>query len=365
MKDFNHERLALPAWPAGADPLSAPALAAALRGAAGAGTGPGRTVCVLDVPQADGTRLHWLDSAHARGWIAPPGTVTTEAFARVFLAALDAGFTGADAAMLASVPGAEPGGLPPQADLPRLSWGVAPRFAPPAPRALRSLGLYGLVDSALRMREALDAGLRTMQLRLKTPARPDPHWPARLREEIAGCVALAREAGAELFINDHWREAAELGAPGVHLGQEDLLAMDEATRARLVASGVGLGISSHSLWELCRARALSPRYIACGPVWPTVTKDMPWRPQGLDNLAWWVQRAGAPVVAIGGILAPSQAQACMAAGADGVCVVRALGESPRQAVPAFQAAVDAARAGASQPAGDPSGTWPHPMLPQG
>ena len=46
------------------------------------------------------------------------------------------------------------------------------------------------------------------------------------------------------------------------------------------------------------ARTLSPRYIACGPVWPTLTKAMPWIAQGLDNLAWWCRMAGVPVVAI-------------------------------------------------------------------
>ncbi len=362
MNELDDACLALPAWPAGTDPRTAPGLAAGLRGDSALEGRPGRTVCVLDVPQADGTRLHWLDSAHARGWIAPPGAVSPQAFAGVFRAALAAGFTGADAAMLASIPGATPQGLPAGTSLPRLSWGEAPRFVTRAAGSPRSLGLYGLVDSAARMREALDAGLRTVQLRLKTPAQPDARWPDRLRGEIAACVALAREAGAELFINDHWREAAALGAPGVHLGQEDLLAMDEPSRSALVASGIGLGISSHSLWELCRARALAPRYIACGPVWPTVTKDMPWRPQGLDNLAWWARWAGAPVVAIGGILSPGQAADCIRAGADGVCVVRALGDAPRQAVPAFQAALHAARSAGSFAAAQ-APAWPHPMLP--
>ena len=35
-------------------------------------------------------------------------------------------------------------------------------------------------------------------------------------------------------------------------------------------------------------------YIACGPVWPTTTKDMPWLPQGLDNLAWWARMSPEP-----------------------------------------------------------------------
>lgn len=364
MTTYDPQALALLPAPQ-TDVAATPQLAFARR-ARGVGT-----VCVLDVPQADGSRLHWLDSEHARGWL-EPGTdapLDPQAFERVFAAATQAGFVGADAAILASIPGAEipdaadapAGALPADAMLPRLSWSDTPRFASSVIRVGRPLGLYGLVDSATRLREALAAGLHTVQLRLKTPPSPDPAWHARLREQVAQCIQLAREAEAELFINDHWRLAAELGASGVHLGQEDLQALGEAGRAQLLDSGVALGVSSHSLWELCRARALSPRYIACGPVWPTTTKDMPWRPQGMDNLGFWVRRAGCPVVAIGGILEPAQAQQAARAGADGVCVVRGLGETPQAVVPAFQAAIAVGRAAFRRDATFTG--WPHPSLP--
>ena len=97
-------------------------------------------------------------------------------------------------------------------------------------------------------------------------------------------------------------------------------------------------------WELARARSLSPWYVACGPVWPTLTKAMPWVPQGLDNLAWWVHMAGVPVVAIGGILDHAQAAQAAQSGASGVCVVRGLGDDPAQTLPAWQVALQAGRA---------------------
>ena len=106
------------------------------------------------------------------------------------------------------------------------------------------------------------------------------------------------------------------------------------------------------------ARTLSPRYIACGPVWPTLTKDMPWVPQGLDNLSWWRRVAGVPVTAIGGILDPREVQAAASTGVDGVCIVRGLGEDPRRTVPAMEAALAAGRAQVRAPA-----AWPHPTLP--
>ena len=87
--------------------------------------------------------------------------------------------------------------------------------------------------------------------------------------------------------------------------------------------GVRLGLSSHSLWELCRARGLAPDYIACGPLWPTTTKDMPWLPQGLAQLRWWSRMAGVPVVGIGGGLEDRPWRAGLAAGASAMCLVRA------------------------------------------
>ncbi|WP_284309020.1 thiamine phosphate synthase, partial [Hydrogenophaga electricum] len=123
-----------------------------------------------------------------------------------------------------------------------------------------------------------------------------------------------------------------------------------------------LGLSSHSLWELCRAAALAPDLIACGPVWPTTTKDMPWQPQGLDNLAWWAHMAPAPVVGIGGVLAPAQLHAVASAGASGGCVVRGLGADPALTLPAWREAWASGRADAARL---PVPELPHASLPTG
>jgi thiamine-phosphate diphosphorylase len=171
-------------------------------------------------------------------------------------------------------------------------------------------------------------------------------------------VAACRQAGARLFVNDHWELAIELGADGVHLGQQDLAALQESERRQIAQAGLSLGVSSHSLWELARAKALAPAYIACGPVWPTTTKQMPWHAQGLDNLSWWCVMAGVPVVAIGGILTPEQVRAAASCGAQHVCVVRALGEELEVTVPTLLGALRDASADAqiAPPA------LPHPTI---
>ncbi|HEY0826340.1 MAG TPA: thiamine phosphate synthase, partial [Ramlibacter sp.] len=325
---------------AGTD-ADAPAVARALR-AAGA-----QAVCILEV--RDGT--DWIDTEHARGWLVGASR-PVDAFAQAMRQALAQGFVAADAAILAKM-------VQPH-ELPLLSWGEELPVRPPCrQRPARRMDLYAIVDSAERVHRVLAAGVHTVQLRIKRPAVTDAAWHAMLRDEVWQAIDHSASFGAELFINDHWQLAQELGAPGVHLGQEDLLALGDAGRARLLAGGTALGVSSHSLWELCRARALSPRYVACGPVWPTLTKDMPWVPQGLDNLAWWCRCAGAPVTAIGGILDPREVEAAARTGVDGVCIVRGLGSDPRETIPTFKAALASGRA--QPPVEIPA--RPHPTLP--
>lgn len=335
-----------------------------------------------DGADVDGRVLDWIDTPQAAGWLAGPridtphrhGTGCT--FASSLAAALALGFVSADAAVLARMatahalrrayaagrgPGpvcAAAGFATRAADLPLLSWDETPRFAPAAVPAARTLGLYAIVDSAERVRQVLAAGVRTVQLRIKLApgAAPTAALEAAVRDSVAAC----RAAGAELFVNDHWELAQRLGAPGVHLGQEDLLALGEAGRAALRDAGLALGVSTHSLWELARARALAPRYLACGPVWPTLTKAMPWRPQGLDNLAWWCATAGVPVVAIGGLLEEGQFEAAARAGADGACAVRVLGDDPARRVPALLRAL--AEGQAARGTARPVPALPHPSL---
>lgn len=303
----------------------------------------------------DGAPLHWLHGAHARGWVRPDGTLPpgcVSGFERDWQAWCARGFVADDAALLALAG--------PDCRLPALSWDeqAPPDRVRPADAA-ELLGIYAIVDSVVRLQQVLDAGVTTVQLRVKQPSAADAAWHAVLRGTLRDGIAAARRAGALLFINDHWRLAAELGGEAVHLGQEDLLALGRDGRAELRATGLALGISSHAAWELCRARTLAPRYIACGPVWPTTTKDMPWVPQGLDNLGWWCRMAGTPVVAIGGILGQEHVEQTAAAGASGSCVLRGLGEDPRAVVPALQAAFVRGR---SQFAASRQPAWPHPTL---
>lgn len=352
---------------------SVPELAAALRR-----LGP-QAVCItggddaaagqdLSLDWWDGTISPWLPELGAtRGWLALPRLPTAHhhgsgcTFATAASGALARGFALPDAAIVAKMltwcalrdghaAGAGAGPLRPgpafcadRSAMPVMSFGDEPLDAATLGRWGQVLrgelrrehrdGLYAISDDPARI-AALAAGGRFAHLQLRAKRRPDADAVAeeeRLRAAIREALAAARGAKARLWINDHWRLALAEGASALHLGQEDWAGLNASERALLLrgredvaGSGLRLGLSSHSLWELARARGLAPDYIACGPVWPTTTKDMPWLPQGLAQLAWWVRMAGRPVVAIGGILDADRVVACRRAGASNVCLVRAL-----------------------------------------
>lgn len=171
---------------------------------------------------------------------------------------------------------------------------------------------YLIVDAADWLERLLPQGVRLVQLRVKDRDE------MALREEVARARDICAAHGAQLVVNDYWRLAIDLSCDFVHLGQGDL---DTADIAAIRSRGIRLGVSTHDEAELERALALSPDYVALGPIYPTLLKKMAFAPQGLDRIGVWKRRIGAiPLVAIGG-LTPERARAALEAGADSACVV--------------------------------------------
>ena len=154
------------------------------------------------------------------------------------------------------------------------------------------LGLYPVVDRAKWIERLAPSGITTIQLRVKDLTGD------KLKQEIRAAITLTEQYSIRLFINDYWQLAIECGAYGVHLGQEDL---DGADISAIQQAGLRLGISTHCHYEVARAHRYRPSYIACGPVFHTNTKDMPWVPHGLKGLHYWREVLHYPLVAIGGI----------------------------------------------------------------
>lgn len=194
--------------------------------------------------------------------------------------------------------------------------GADPKLAFPA--CPRALGLYGVLPTAEWVGRMARAGVPTVQLRFKSED------PVAIQREVVAAVQAVQGTDALLFINDHWQAAIDAGAYGIHVGQEDLDALQGTQLNAIRASGLRLGVSTHGYAEMVRAHAVQPSYIALGAVFPTTLKKMQTAPQGVARLQAYVRLMHQyPLVAIGGIAAEQFVQ-IRSTGVGSVAVVRAL-----------------------------------------
>ena len=235
-------------------------------------------------------------------------------------------------------------------------------------KPLRDCHLYTFVDAdclhgrdpAEVARQLCDGSADLVQFRAKG-------WtPDAIRRVAYALLPIVEKAGVWLVINDHPEIAREIGAPLVHLGQEDFFDAGLKHTTQVTADGcaeselpllprreerdgerrepvpaqVGplspsegarekrlmLGLSTHSPEQAERALRAEPDYIAIGPVFATPTK--PGRPGvTLDYVRWAAANVAIPWFAIGGITLQNLDEV-LAARATRICVVRAILDAP-------------------------------------
>jgi thiamine-phosphate pyrophosphorylase len=214
-------------------------------------------------------------------------------------------------------------------------------------KAALDLSLYLIVgpshdtgDRISLVRAAVEGGVTLVQLRDKVSDTRRMIEDARaLKKALAG-------TGVPLLINDRVDVALAAGADGVHVGREDISAQDAR---QILGSNYILGITVKTLDEV---RAVDPGivdYASIGGVFETNSKDNPDAPIGLPGLQDCVAMLtagspGLPRCAIAGIDA-KRAEAVMATGVDGICVVSAITKAadPRGAAAQLRALVDNAK----------------------
>ena len=204
------------------------------------------------------------------------------------------------------------------------------------------------------------ADLGDRRLYLCTPDRPDLEDfveaciaggvdVVQLREKVLEArpliarAAVVREVchryGVPFILNDRPDLALEVGADGVHVGQDDA---PPALARRILGDDAIVGYSTHAPSEFDAALAEPADYFAAGPVVPTPTK--PGRPgTGLDYLRHAMANADRPWFVTGGVT-PEAIPGLVEAGASRFVVVRYLTEAtdPRAAARALRLAIDEA-----------------------
>ena len=177
-------------------------------------------------------------------------------------------------------------------------------------------GLYLITDDnqdgklLTKVESALTGGAKIVQYRAKN-IRPDER--RKMAEKL---LNLCHKHAALLIINDLPELAHEIDADGVHLGQNDM----PAVQARLILGRNKLiGISTHSVEEALKAEAQSADYIAIGSIFPTDSKEDT-TPVGIKTLRMVRKAVRIPLVAVGGIT-PDGAFEALDAGANAVAVI--------------------------------------------
>jgi thiamine-phosphate pyrophosphorylase len=178
-------------------------------------------------------------------------------------------------------------------------------------------------------------GVDIVQLRDKQlDARP-------LLERARLALRVCRGLGVPFILNDRPDLALEVGADGVHVGQDDA---PPALCRKLLGPDAIIGYSTHAPAELDAALTEPVDYVSTGPVVATPTK--PGRPgTGLDLVRHAAATATLPWFVTGGA-APDTVADMIAAGARRFVVVRWLTESsdPEASARALRDAIDRAEA---------------------
>lgn len=184
------------------------------------------------------------------------------------------------------------------------------------------------------LEEAIKGGITMFQFREK--------GKGALTGEAKKATALrlqlrCRQAGIPFIVNDDIELAIEIGADGVHIGQED----EAASIVRDKIKGGIVGVSVHTIEEFEQAIKDGADYVGTGPIYATATKTDT-RPVAGTSLIRRMKECYPefPVVGIGGITLET-AGAVMEAGADGVSVITAISmaEDPAAAAACLKKAV--------------------------
>ena len=169
------------------------------------------------------------------------------------------------------------------------------------------------------MGQALDAGIRLLQLRAPSLSQAD--YRTLAREAAALCAGRA-----QLMLKGPLEWAVDFPGAGWHLTAQQL--RTHALQGRPIPAGQWLAASCHDAHELDLASAMGVDFVTLSPVLRTAT-----HPQA-EGLGWlrcaeWLSAFNQPAFLLGG-LGPGDMAKALRAGAQGIAGIRAFwpGQSP-------------------------------------
>jgi thiamine-phosphate pyrophosphorylase len=170
--------------------------------------------------------------------------------------------------------------------------------------------IVDIAELAAKVEAAIAGGAQIIQYRNKSAP------PELKRKQAAMLARVCAGRGALFIVNDDVALAREVGAAGVHLGEDD----GDIGRAReRLGKDMLIGVSCYN--DLARAKRLVAEgadYVAFGSFYPSPTKPDARRAE--PTLLRRARTLKVPVVAIGGIAA-ANARGLITAGADALAVL--------------------------------------------
>ena len=183
------------------------------------------------------------------------------------------------------------------------------------------LRLYAVTDRAWvgrqtlseQIEDALRGGVTLVQLREKNLAKEE------FVAEAKAVLALCRQYGVPLIINDRLDVALESGADGVHVGIEDAPVSEIRRQA---GPDFIIGATAKTVAQARAAQSAGADYLGVGAVFPSPTKRNAIRITS-EVLREICGSVSIPAVAIGGITAEN-APSLRGCGMAGIAVVSAI-----------------------------------------
>ena len=196
--------------------------------------------------------------------------------------------------------------------------------------------VFAPLPFADRLARALDAGdVAAVQLRLK--GVDDATW----RRAIDALRPVAQSRAVAFLLNDRADLVVSTGCDGVHVGQDDMPAIEAR---KLIGPELTLGVTCKDSRDLAmQAGEDGADYVAFGAFFPTATKEATVQADP-EILGWWSELMELPCCAIGGITAEN-CPPLVSAGANFLAVVGAVWNHPdgeAAGVKALNAAIAAA-----------------------
>ena len=163
---------------------------------------------------------------------------------------------------------------------------------------LHRIRLYVLISSNIAKKSVketarlvIDGGADAVQLREKTIS--DRKFISLARE----VRDITTKRGSLLIINDRVHVVRKVNADGIHLGQQDMSALEARN---IIGDEKIIGVSTHSITQARQAQKDGADYIAIGPIYPTSTKGH--EPSvGIEIIHEISEAVSIPIIAIGAI----------------------------------------------------------------